>query len=70
MNEHIDLLKKGALVAQNPGQFENLGILDEAEKDALRIEVNKKWKHPMKLYMTVIVCSLGAAVQGWDQTGK
>ena len=63
------MLKKGALVAQNPGNFENVESLEEEEKDALRFEVAKKWKHPMKLYVTVIVCSIGAAVQGWDQTG-
>ncbi|KIW63945.1 hypothetical protein PV04_08907 [Phialophora macrospora] len=69
MTSELELLQKGALVAQNPGQFENLSILDDAEKESLRIEVNRKWKHPTKLYMTVIVCSIGAAVQGWDQTG-
>lgn len=57
------------MVAQNPGDYENVTELDEAEKDALRIEVTKKWSHPFKLYMTVVVCSIGAAVQGWDQTG-
>ncbi|KAH0834351.1 hypothetical protein AYO21_04206 [Fonsecaea monophora] len=69
MTSEVELIKKGALVAQNPGQFESLSFLTEDEKDALRIEVSRKWKHPMKLYMTVIVCSIGAAVQGWDQTG-
>ena len=33
-------------------------------------KVTRKWKHPAKLYITVIVCSIGAAVQGWDQTGS
>ncbi|KAJ9613140.1 hypothetical protein H2200_003081 [Cladophialophora chaetospira] len=69
MTNELDLLQKGALVAQNPSQFEHLDMLDDAEKDALRIEVNKKWRHPKKLYMTVAICSIGAAVQGWDQTG-
>lgn len=69
MTSEIDLLKKGALVAQSPGEYENIAELDEDERAALRIEVTKKWNHPWKLYMTVIVCSLGAAVQGWDQTG-
>jgi len=44
--------------------------LEEDEREALRIEVTKKWSHPFKLYMTVAVCSIGAAVQGWDQTGS
>ena len=51
------------------GAYESLDLSEE-EKDALRIEVTKKWKHPMKLYITVVVCSIGAAVQGWDQTGS
>lgn len=62
-------MKKGALVAQDPGNYENMD-LDEEEKAALRTEVTKKWSHPKLLYLTVIVCSIGAAVQGWDQTGS
>jgi hypothetical protein len=69
MQSEIELLKKGALVAQDPGNYENMTELDEIEKEALRTEVTKKWTHPWKLYMTVIICSIGAAVQGWDQTG-
>ncbi|KAK5079071.1 hypothetical protein LTS08_003778 [Lithohypha guttulata] len=69
MTDQIDLLKRGALVAQNPAGYENISALSSDEKDALRIEVTKKWNHPWKLYMTVAVCSIGAAVQGWDQTG-
>ncbi|KPI39774.1 Polyol transporter 5 [Cyphellophora attinorum] len=68
LTAETELLKKGALVAQNPAGFEDLDLAED-EKDALRVEVNKKWSHPWKLYMTVIVCSIGAAVQGWDQTG-
>lgn len=53
----------------NLGGYESLD-LEPDEKEALRIEVTKKWSHPFKLYMTVAVCSIGAAVQGWDQTGS
>lgn len=69
MTAETELLKKGALVAQNPTAYESLDLTED-EKAALRIEVTKKWNHPWKLYMTVIVCSIGAAVQGWDQTGN
>jgi MFS family permease len=69
LTDQTDLLKRGALVAQNPGAYESLDVLGEDEKEALRLEVTKKWHHPMKLYMTVATCSIGAAVQGWDQTG-
>lgn len=67
--EHTEILKKGALVAQDPGRFESVDLSEE-EKEALRYEAAYKWKHPMKLYFTIIVCSIGAAVQGWDQTGS
>lgn len=68
--EHIPLIQKGALVAQDPPAFEQIAELDEVERDALRNEVLHKWRQPWSLYFTVILCSIGAAVQGWDQTGS
>ena len=70
MQDMIPLLKKGALVAQDPPAFEEIAELDEVERDALRNEVLHKWRQPFALYFTVILCSIGAAVQGWDQTGS
>ncbi|CAO1596963.1 MAG: hypothetical protein LQ349_003116 [Xanthoria aureola] len=70
MTEQTSLLQKGALVAQDPPAFESIELLDEAEKDALRNEVLHKWRQPWSLYFTVVLCSIGAAVQGWDQTGS
>ncbi|KAH6663700.1 sugar transporter [Halenospora varia] len=70
MQEIVPLLRKGALVAQDPGNFEQLDELSSAELDALRNETLHKWRQPRALYMTVILCSIGAAVQGWDQTGS
>lgn len=70
MDEHIPLLQKGALVAQDPPAFESIEELDDHERDALRNEVLHKWRQPVALYFTVILCSVGAAVQGWDQTGS
>ncbi|KAF8535962.1 hypothetical protein BDD12DRAFT_853166 [Trichophaea hybrida] len=66
----VPLLKKGALVAQNPGGFESLEEITEDEKQHIRNETLHKWKHPAALYYTIIICSVGAAVQGWDQTGS
>lgn len=63
LQDIIPELKKGALVAQNPAGFEELDELSEAEKESLRYEVLHKWSHPWQLYVTVIVCSIGAAVQ-------
>lgn len=70
LTDIVPLLKKGALVAQDPPKFEQIDELDESEKEALRNEVLHKWRHPRSLYFTVILCSIGAAVQGWDQTGS
>ncbi|KAJ5582457.1 Major facilitator superfamily domain general substrate transporter, partial [Penicillium sp. DV-2018c] len=63
-------LKKGALVARDPTEFETISELNESERAALRDEVDHKWRQPKALYFTIILCSIGAAVQGWDQTGS
>lgn len=71
--EHVSMLRKGALVAQDPANFENITgdeALSEEEKQALRKERDHKWRLPFKLYMTIVTCAIGAAVQGWDQTGS
>ncbi|KAI5365388.1 putative major facilitator, sugar transporter, major facilitator superfamily [Septoria linicola] len=70
LSDQVDLLKKGALIAQDPANFENLEQLGEREKEFLRYESQHRWRHPLQLYITIIVCSIGAAVQGWDQTGS
>lgn len=59
----LPVLKKGALVAQDPSRFNEIEMLEEEEKQHLRFEKAHKWKHPLQLYVTVIVCSIGAAVQ-------
>jgi len=64
------LIQKGAFVAQNPDMFEEVAELDDSEREALRNETLHKWRQPAALYFTVILCSVGAAVQGWDQTGS
>ena len=66
-DDMLPILEKGALVAQNPAGFDELGELDESEKTALREEVSHRWKHPWALYYTVILNSISAAIQGWDQ---
>lgn len=65
-----DLLKKGAMVAATPSAFESVEGLDPSEIVALKRETTHKWSQPRALYVTVILCSIGAAVQGWDQTGS
>lgn len=73
---YLDLIKKGAFLAQDPRAFDrrrddlNLYLeLDETE--ILRLEdpkIGNKWNQKWTLYALVGCCSLGAAVQGWDET--
>ena len=63
MMDVVDLLKKGALVAQDPPGFESLQELDEDDKITLRREITHKWSQPRILYVTIGLCSIGAAVQ-------
>lgn len=73
LTEHLYLLRQGALVAQDPGNLERIDgeyALNDAQKSALQQEVLHKWRVPKLLYLTIIACSIGAAVQGWDQEGS
>lgn len=73
LEEWRDVVRKGALVAQDPTGYEDIvgeEALDETEINALRDEVLHKWRANKTLLMTIITCSIGAAVQGWDQTGS
>lgn len=73
MLPYRDIVRKGALVAQDPTGYEDI-VGDEAltdeEIEALRNEVLHKWRITKVLLLTIITCSIGAAVQGWDQTGS
>ncbi|KAF8193766.1 hypothetical protein BJ912DRAFT_1031101 [Pholiota molesta] len=39
-------------------------------KLVIRRETTHRWSQSRDLYLTVIICSVAAAVQGWDQTGS
>jgi hypothetical protein len=83
--EHIiPLLKKGALVAQNPKKFEEIEELDDIEREWLRQEKTHRWNQPKMLYFMpgkslvrigvypliyrIVLCAGSAIVQGIDQT--
>jgi hypothetical protein len=73
LEDHRELIRKGALVAQDPTGYEDITgaeALRPDEIEALRNEVLHKWRVPWTLLLTVLTCSIGAAVQGWDQTGS
>ncbi|GAC97625.1 sugar transporter [Pseudozyma hubeiensis SY62] len=70
LTDDLDMLKKGALLAQRPAEYNAIDELSQDEKDAIAHEYANKWSHPLLLYVTIFVCSIGAATQGWDQTGS
>jgi MFS family permease len=70
MSEHATLFGKAALVARDPDRFEEVTELDEAERAALIYERDHKWHSSKMLWYSISLCAVGAATQGWDQTGS
>lgn len=66
----VDLLKRGALVAQDPDHIEHIEGITPEETTALKEEKTHRWRHPKTLYFLITLGSIGAAIQGWDQTGS
>ncbi|KAI6780238.1 Arabinose-proton symporter-like protein [Emericellopsis cladophorae] len=73
LGDHLAVLKKGALLAQNEIAADEIAGDEKLSDDELTIldtEVKHKWRMPFRLFLTIATCSIGAAVQGWDQTGS
>jgi hypothetical protein len=70
LQELLPQLRKGALAAQNPLSFESMPEFDEHDLGLLRKEITNRWQQPRILYFTIILNSIAAAIQGWDQTGS
>jgi hypothetical protein len=70
MAEHADLFATAALVARDQSRFEEIGDLTGAERAALIYERDHKWHGPKMLWYSIALCAVGAATQGWDQTGS
>jgi hypothetical protein len=70
MADHASLFGRAALVARDPERFEMLSELDQGERDALIYERDHKWHGPKMLWYSIGLCAIGAATQGWDQTGS
>lgn len=69
MSEHAELFGRAALVARDPKRFEMISELHEEERSALLYERDHKWHGPFMLWYSIGLCAVGAATQGWDQTG-
>ncbi|KAK2804073.1 hypothetical protein FQN51_002604 [Onygenales sp. PD_10] len=70
MAEHAELFGRAALVARDPERFEMITQLTEDERAALIYERDHKWHGPKMLWYSIGLCAVGAATQGWDQTGS
>lgn len=66
LNDALPYLSKGALVAQSPDQFDTIGELDDDDRETLRIEKQHRWRHPKALYLTILLNSISAAIQGTE----
>ncbi|KAL8736356.1 MAG: hypothetical protein Q9181_002461 [Wetmoreana brouardii] len=63
LEEHLELFRKGAQIAKDPRIFEAIPGVTDVEKKALREEKSRRFRQPPALYLTIIICSIGAAVQ-------
>lgn len=64
------LFERAALVARDPTAFESLAELGDDERAALIYERDHKWHGSRMLWYSISLCAVGAATQGWDQTGS
>lgn len=64
LTDILPTLIKGALVAQSPHHADKITELDDEDRRVLNEEVTHRWKHPKQLYMTIILNSVAAAIQG------
>lgn len=73
-SSYYEVITKGAFLAQDHYAFarprEDGRRLDPDERIAMERETNDKWNQPYTLYALVACCSLGAAVQGWDEVSR
>ncbi|KAI7583699.1 hypothetical protein D0869_03323 [Hortaea werneckii] len=70
MPEHAELFGRAALVARDPEKFDQVTELSDDERKALAYEHTHKWHGPTMLWYSIGLCAIGAATQGWDQTGS
>ncbi|KAI0808764.1 hexose transporter [Xylaria sp. FL0064] len=70
LSDDVELFKKGALAAQSPQNLDTILELTDHDRALLKDEITHRWRHPKALYLTIMMNSIGAAIQGWDQTGS
>lgn len=70
LQDKATLFGQAALVARDPSSFAAIDGLDEDQINALAYERDHKWHGPAMLWYSISLCAIGAATQGWDQTGS
>ena len=60
------LLKKGALVAQDPKGFEQIQDLDDTEREWLRQEKTHRWNQPKMLYFMTGMCMTSSRLMSYE----
>ncbi|KAF9694492.1 hypothetical protein EKO04_007324 [Ascochyta lentis] len=68
MMDKLETMKKGALVSQAPHHVHSISELNQEDHAVLEYEAKHKWSQPWTLYFLTVMCSLGAATQGMDET--
>ena len=63
LNDILPDLRKGALIARDPDNFRTVAGITPEETEVIHNEVAHKWRQPRALYFSIILCSIGAAVQ-------
>lgn len=70
LQDILPTLRKGALAGQDPITARTSPLLNGQEHEILHVEANYRWRQPWALYYTIVLNSIAAAIQGWDQTGQ
>ncbi|KAI2787092.1 hypothetical protein POX_f07450 [Penicillium oxalicum] len=66
--DKLEIMKKGALVAQSPLSFHEIEELSSEDIAILEHEKTHKWSQPWMLYWLTVMCAMGAATQGMDES--
>ncbi|KAH8556074.1 hypothetical protein BGW37DRAFT_450874 [Umbelopsis sp. PMI_123] len=68
LEDYADVIKRGALLANDPDNWEKRTDITEEEKEVLRREVTHRWHQPAQMYFLAAVGAMAACVQGMDET--
>ncbi|CDK29288.1 unnamed protein product [Kuraishia capsulata CBS 1993] len=63
-----ELFAKAAAVARDPSGFNSMDFLSEDDKQGLYEEEAHPWRVPKTLFYLIVMCSMGACVQGMDES--